>query len=231
VTFITTKASITVRSRRRRPLLISNRPIPIPPPHYPLYLISISALPHSLSQLFEWHLVPEPYIGPCQDLLHAKMAPTHNNPHRIFESPEGERSALNRDYDDDTFSSSSQESNASLRKPLSSFCTDDDEDLEDGIVTRPAKVRSSWWSFKNIMTVRERRKASLEAEGYKGLDDAPRLLADVHAVRQTRRKRNWYNYCIFGGISGLSILLVFFLSPFAHLLTLSVHFFSSSTFF
>lgn len=95
-----------------------------------------------------------------------------------------------------------------MRKPLSSFCIDDEEDLEDGIVERSAKVSSSWWWLKDIMTVRARRKASLEV-GYKDLDDAARLLADVQAVRQTRRKRNWYNYCIFGGISGLSILFVF----------------------
>lgn len=137
------------------------------------------------------------------------MASTHHNPRRISESPEGERSALTRDYDDDAFSSS-HESNASVRKPLSSFCTDDEEDLEDGFVKKSAKVRGFWWRLKNTMTVRERRKASLGAEGYKDLnDDVSRLLADVYAAKQTRRTRNWYNYCIFGGISGLSILLVF----------------------
>lgn len=131
------------------------------------------------------------------------MASTHSNPQPTSASPEP---SLTKDYDDDVYSSSSHESDA-LRKPLSSF-DDEDLDLEDGFAERTHKVKS-WWNWKDRMTVRERRKASLEGEGYKDLnEDTTRLLADVYAARLIRRKRNWYNYCIFGGISGLTISLV-----------------------
>ncbi|CZR67660.1 uncharacterized protein PAC_17559 [Phialocephala subalpina] len=128
------------------------------------------------------------------------MASTYSNPPQTSGSPER---SLTKNYDDDVYSSSSHESHASLRKPLSSF-DDEDLDLEDGF-ERPHKAKS-WWSWKDIMTVRGRRKASLGVEGYRDLNShATRLLEDVYAARR-RRKRNWYNYCIFSGISGLTIL-------------------------
>jgi hypothetical protein len=122
------------------------------------------------------------------------MASTFSNPPQTSGSPERSQT---KDYDDDVYSSSSHESHASLRKPLSSF-DDEDLDLEDGF-ERPHKAKS-WWSWKDIMTVRARRKASLGVEGYRDLNShATRLLEDVYAARR-RRKRNWYNYCIFSGI-------------------------------
>ena len=54
------------------------------------------------------------------------------------------------------------------------------------------------------MVVRARRKISID-DLKNGLDQA--LLQDsFSAARRARRKRSWYNYCIFGGISGLTIL-------------------------
>ena len=54
------------------------------------------------------------------------------------------------------------------------------------------------------MVARARRKISLD-DLKNGLDQA--LLQDsLSTARRNRRKRTWYNYCIFGGISGLTIL-------------------------
>lgn len=137
------------------------------------------------------------------------MASTYSKAPHLSGSSEPSAIALTQDYDDDIYSSSSHGSHASLRKPLSSF-DDEDLDLEDGFAERPHKVKS-WWNWKHIMTLRERGKASLKLGGYKDLNrNATRLLADVYAARRTRRQRNWYNYCVFGGISGLTILLVSF---------------------
>jgi hypothetical protein len=92
----------------------------------------------------------------------------------------------------------------SVGKPLSTFDTQDDSDLEDGPSRSFSSRRSrssSWW---HTMVLRARRKISLD-DLKNGLDQA--LLQDsFSASRRARRKRTWYNYCIFGGISGLTIL-------------------------
>lgn len=101
-------------------------------------------------------------------------------------------------------------SDYSTRKPLNTFDTleEDDGFLEDGLSiprrrrrsSRGSRRRTSWW---RNMVVRARRKISMD-DLKNGLDEA--LLQDSFASRRTRRKRTWYNYCIFGGISGLTIL-------------------------
>jgi hypothetical protein len=83
-----------------------------------------------------------------------------------------------------------------------------DDDLEDGFARRKRRKRAkkNWW---NIMGVRLRKQSLEEEEAYKAeLSEA--LLAGTYRNTRTRRKRRWYNYCIFGGISGLSILFVLF---------------------
>jgi hypothetical protein len=114
-------------------------------------------------------------------------------------------------YADDAMSDDSEEA-GSLRKPLNSFDTqeEDDDFLEDGLDIRSRRSsqsrgsrrrRTSWWQ---TMVMRARRKISMD-DLKNGLDEA--LLQDSFATsRRSRRKRTWYNYCIFGGISGLTIL-------------------------
>jgi hypothetical protein len=97
------------------------------------------------------------------------------------------------DYDEamSDYSSSAE----SLRKPLQPF----DTPLEDALPMRPA--RRSWWA---LMTVRARRKRGAD-ESKEGADEG--LLADIYTRRRiSRRTRTWYNYCLFGGISGLTIM-------------------------
>ncbi|KAH7305728.1 hypothetical protein BKA65DRAFT_415569 [Rhexocercosporidium sp. MPI-PUGE-AT-0058] len=53
------------------------------------------------------------------------------------------------------------------------------------------------------MTVRERRKGSVDSSVYR---DEGKVLLDSRYIR--RKQRSWSNYCIFGGISGLSILAI-----------------------
>ena len=114
------------------------------------------------------------------------------------------------DSADDAMSDVSEEAGA-LRKPLNIFDTqeEDDDFLEDGFEirsrrssrSRGSRRRTSWWQ---TMVMRARRKITVD-DLKNGLDEA--LLQDSFATsRRSRRKRTWYNYCIFGGISGLTIL-------------------------
>jgi hypothetical protein len=59
------------------------------------------------------------------------------------------------------------------------------------------------------MVVRARRRIDVD-DLKDGLDQAL-LQGEMGSSRRQRRKRTWYNYCIFGGISGLTILCVSFL--------------------
>jgi hypothetical protein len=123
------------------------------------------------------------------------------------ESPEHNQTLTN-DYDD-----AISESSSPVRKPLNSFDISDtfhDDDLEDGFARRKRRKRAkkNWW---NIMGMRLRKQSLDEEEAYKAeLSEA--LLAGTYRNTRTRRKRGLYNYCIFGGISGLSILFVLFAS-------------------
>jgi len=97
--------------------------------------------------------------------------------------------------DDDAISYISA-STDTLRKPLQPF---DDSHLEDAMSRRPR--RKSWW---DTMAVRARRRIDLGE--YSG-EATEGLLGDSQASSvRPKRKRTWYNYCIFGGISGLCIL-------------------------
>ncbi|TAQ84351.1 hypothetical protein B7494_g7329 [Chlorociboria aeruginascens] len=66
---------------------------------------------------------------------------------------------------------------------------------------------TTWKAWLASMTVRPRRTMN----GHTNMDvlddeSARGLLADVYVKRTLSKKRTWWNYCIFGGISGLSIL-------------------------
>jgi hypothetical protein len=136
------------------------------------------------------------------------ISPTATQSPIRSESPEHNQ-ALTNDYDD-----AISESSPHVRKPLNSFDISDtfqEEDLEDGFARRRRRKRAkkNWW---NIMGVRLRKQSPEEEQLYKDeLNEA--LLAGTYRNPQTRRKRGWYNYCIFGGISGLSILFVLLCLP------------------
>jgi len=129
--------------------------------------------------------------------------------------------------------SSTRQALTSLER--SSDGLDDEElDLEDGFAGQVASerdrdMRTGWCGIKDIMTVRSRRRGSPDSrvEAYKdhvGLNGS--LLTRIWS--KGRRRRTWYNYCLFGGISGLTILLVLHL-PAMIPANRSVRSFSSST--
>jgi len=75
--------------------------------------------------------------------------------------------------------------------------------LEDGYSSRSGR-RDSWWDyFRPIMTVGRRRKPA-ECEQRDEAQDG--LLADAYLRRRLERKKTLYNYCVYGGISGFTIL-------------------------
>ena len=103
-------------------------------------------------------------------------------------------------YDDSICDDDSAE--GSPRKPLEEFDTDSTL-IEDGLSSRPSRSRRKrWWER---MVIRARRKHSLD--GLREVTEG--LLAGSNSRRRVERKRTWYNYCIFGGISGLTVLYVF----------------------
>ncbi|TVY19431.1 Altered inheritance of mitochondria protein 6-like protein [Lachnellula arida] len=108
------------------------------------------------------------------------------------------------EYDDDASFTSTSTSD-SLRKPLNSFDADDDD---DGFARRSAK-NNIWW---RIMPVRARRKLQAQVRGEKEEKDleGDAELVKLYSTKRVKRKRNeqrtWFNYCIFGSISGLTIL-------------------------
>jgi hypothetical protein len=145
----------------------------------------------------EWHLVRDPSqpnrhrwtLPRLADQSSAKMAKAQGAYHVI--DPAEEPEDLTND-DDVVFS---QSSNSYLRKPSESF--DTEEDIEDGFVERRQRRKRGWTRIWDSMTVRERRKGSLDKEGLFG-----------SGKRGRRRNGGWYNCCVFGGISGLCILYV-----------------------
>jgi hypothetical protein len=103
-------------------------------------------------------------------------------------------------YDDNISDEDSAE--GSLRKPLEEFDIDSTL-IEDGLSSRPSRSRRKrWWER---MVIRARRKHSLD--GLREVTEG--LLAGSNPRRRIEGKRTWYNYCIFGGISGLTVLYVF----------------------
>jgi hypothetical protein len=115
-----------------------------------------------------------------------RLSKTHYEPDSpVLHIPDAE-------YDDAISDYSS--SGESLRKPLQPF----DTALENGGPLRPR--RRNWWN----MVVRARRRNEAD-ESKEGVTEG--LLADIYTKRRSsRRVRNWYNYCVFGGISGLSVM-------------------------
>ncbi len=104
--------------------------------------------------------------------------------------------------------------------PTHSFETSEstfaESELEDG---RSSLNRNrNWWTrIRGIMMVRSKRNMARSTDGneeggaYKdgfANDEAHGLLSDIDATRRVRRKRNYWNCCVFGGISGLTILFV-----------------------
>lgn len=94
------------------------------------------------------------------------------------------------DADAESVSTSYSSTPASLRKPLNSF---EHGDVEDGAVGRQMRKKRRWsgWRWPT------RRR-------YHEIGDAE--LRDALTGRNSAVKRMWYNYCVFGGISALSIL-------------------------
>src|SRR4051812_42772909 len=94
-------------------------------------------------------------------------------------------------------------------KHLHSFDYSNANKLEDGYIHQRSNTRSTrnWWS--RIMTVRSRRKQSLEE--FRGKEDGDAdvgrgLLTGTSNPRTRQVKNGLFNYLVFGGISGLGIL-------------------------
>ena len=139
--------------------------------------------------------LPEPELhnrGPCQDSKMDRL-PLKQEPASPSPNPD----------DDDAISDYSS-SVGSLRKPLQQFTP---FTIDDGLPRRQRRRR--WWES---MVVRSRRHHSTTGMGqYKdevGEESTEGLLSPVspQSIRISRRTRSWYNYCIFGGISGLTIM-------------------------
>lgn len=146
-------------------------------------------------------------------------------------SPEQEPSVLNsRESEDHGVSQFTSASSSHATKPLMSFDTEDREsedeglDMEDGLVRRRRRKRKRkekgyWWDFMGIWQVNagdeEEDISHLNRELRRGLLG----LADPRPgrPRKARRKRYWYSYCYFAGISALTILFVLPGRPFRRL--------------
>jgi hypothetical protein len=121
------------------------------------------------------------------------MAKSPGAYHVIDNAPEEAELDATKDYDDVISSESTY-----IGNPSESF--DIEEDFEDGLVTTGTKRKRGWIRFWDSMTVRERKKGTLDKERWLG------------QRRRGRRKDGWYNCFIFGGISGLCILYAALLS-------------------
>ncbi|KAM3066677.1 Altered inheritance of mitochondria protein 6 [Clarireedia jacksonii] len=131
-------------------------------------------------------------------------------------------SSIRHSYDDATADSDYDSSNSidggssmemALKHPPS-FDYSNTNTLEDGYINRRSNARStrSWWS--RIMTVRSRRRQSLEDFRRKedGDGDSGRGLLTGTSHRRPRQIKNaLFNYLVFGGISGLGILCILLL--------------------
>lgn len=79
------------------------------------------------------------------------------------------------------------------------------EELSVGYAGEPT-AQSCRTYLGSMMDHRGRRKHSHAVTDGDDVHDG--LLADAFAKRRAQRSRTWYNYCIFGGISGFTILSV-----------------------
>lgn len=111
------------------------------------------------------------------------------------------------------FSSSSIPLHSSImenpRKPADSFDYSDTPTLHDEFISTPRNTNRSsrtryWW---NKMTVRDRKQSLDEIDGFRDADAGDGLLTGLHKTTRRQRKKNGiFNYFVFGGISGFSIL-------------------------
>lgn len=115
--------------------------------------------------------------------------PTSESPASHLDSASRLLSPSNNDYDGDDISSTT----SSLRKPFDEFQRDE-----------YSGRKGCWWTLG--MPLRARRT------GRRGNGQVKEDELDSLYSRRKAKRRSWFNYCIFGGISGLSILYVF-LSP------------------
>ena len=194
------------------------------------FLISISTLHFSISypsifttrkqfKVPAWPSHPDSeWFGPCQDSSEPPSSSFAKMDHNKHPGLSDDTTPLTQDYDyDDANSEDSSSEVETLRKPLDSFDTEDGilcpEDLEDGLATRSSKGKG--WSRLWKMNMRGRRRKQSQVKP----DDTHEFIEgfgnDHHGIlasicrRSTKKKRAWwYNYCIFGGISGLSVMLV-----------------------
>ncbi|KAG9235224.1 PLC-like phosphodiesterase [Amylocarpus encephaloides] len=118
---------------------------------------------------------------------------------------------LTKDYHDaiSDFSSAST-STESLVKPRASYDSIDnypDRHFEDVFLARSRVLRRnrSWREFFS-MGVKARRRQAGDIGDNAAKDESNLGLLATGYVRRAHRKRSCWNYCIFGGISGLSIL-------------------------
>ena len=112
------------------------------------------------------------------------------------------------DEDDDLPSVYSSSSNLSspqyTGKPLQNFeLSEETFDLEDGFERTPSRPRRRGW-FWEYMTVRARRKYEPVDQELTGSG----VLSNMNIPQgwNSRANRGWFNYCIFGGISGCTVL-------------------------
>ena len=145
------------------------------------------------------------------DRLSGQASDSHDTPTSSPGSvPKIQNDAMS-DYDP-----SGEESVQKSRKPLATFDTSDSilQDVENGFVKKERRRsrRKNWW---DSMAMRARRKLSTDSNMNLRDDADGPLLGDLATRKKVRRKRTWYNYCIFGGISGLTILCVLLLFHFA----------------
>jgi len=138
-----------------------------------------------------------------------------------YDSANAERApetvSLTKDYD----GFEDEGDNRLRRVPTHSFDTSEStfaqSELEDG--RSSLRWKRNWWTrTKDIVTVKSKRIMSRSTDGIEGgetaykdglaNDEAHGLLPDIDTTRRLRRKRNYWNYCVLGGISGLTILFV-----------------------
>ena len=101
-------------------------------------------------------------------------------------------------YSDDAILSPSTFSPSNFKRD--SF---DDHLLEDGFPIIPK--RRSWWS-KMVLRARTRPDFSGDGVAEVLLPEGNGHANGFAALKTTRRKRGCWNYCLYGGISGLMVL-------------------------
>lgn len=111
--------------------------------------------------------------------------------------------AISATDDDDAMSDCScSEESGSVRKPLHTFeiSSPISPAIEDDSSSCPGKAsRKRWW---DPMVLRSRRAPGVDEL----VEESDGLLTGVYTRKRANPRRSCYNYCIFGGISGLTVL-------------------------